>query len=90
MKRWLAILGITVAALGPGTAPAAANGPGDPFSTNCDVLASLALKGDVHALRSLAGLLGLPTSTTLVRLAQPLPVVFISTDNGGCNILVNP
>jgi hypothetical protein len=89
MKRVLAVLATCTAAFAVGTAPAGANGPGDPFSTNCDVIARLAQGHGAGALQALAGLLG--STSEAVKIQTHFPAVtFTSTSDGGCDIQVNP
>jgi hypothetical protein len=82
MKRLLAVLG-TAAALALAAAPANADqGPGDPPSTNCDELKSLATQGVPGA--GVSNLADAPTDTQ----AKLFPVHFVGSD-GGCTIDVS-
>ena len=99
MKRWLAIVGIGVAGLALGAVPALAEGPGDPPSTNCYVIAALVDSGQAHglALSSLAGGASGGASNAATtsnqpppKIAQPVPVTMTPAAGGGCTISVNP
>jgi hypothetical protein len=89
MRRVLAVLATCGAAFAVTTAPAGANGPGDPFSTNCDVIAALAQQNPAAALQALAGLLGGTFDLVKIQTHFP-PVTFTPTSDGGCDIQVNP
>ena len=89
MKRLLGMLATGAGAFAVLTAPAAALGPGDPFSTNCDTIKALAQQNGVAALLALSGLLG--STSEAVRIQTHFPAVtFTSTADGGCDISVHP
>jgi hypothetical protein len=92
MKRLLAVVATGAAALAVGTAPAAPdNGPppaGDPFSTNCDQIASLAGQVPAGALLAIAGLLQAGTPFAQIQTHFP-NVTFTTTADGGCLITVH-
>jgi hypothetical protein len=91
MKRLLVTLGAG-AALALAAAPAYADqGPGDPFSTNCDTISNLADQGVGGAgVTNLAGASGGASgSSTDSQPAKLFPVHFVSTTDGGCTIDVN-
>jgi hypothetical protein len=88
MKRLFATLGIC-AALASVTAPAYAQGPGDPSGTNCDEIASLAAGGvPAGAISSIAGTTTGASSDVKIQTHFP-PVTFTGTSEG-CSINVNP
>jgi hypothetical protein len=98
LKRVLAILAVSAASLAAGVTPAAANGPGDPFSTNCEVIGNLAASHPVAALVALSGQsIGSPDTASATgdakpppKVASPIPVTMRTTADGGCDIQVNP
>jgi len=89
MKRLFATFGIG-AALALVAGPANADqGPGDPSSTNCDEIASLAAGGvPSGAISSIAGTTTDPSSDAIIQTHFP-PVTFAATSEG-CSINVNP
>jgi hypothetical protein len=88
----VAIGAMSVGTLVLSAAPAAADTTVDPFSTNCQKIASLAAQNHAPALQALAGLLvaGTGASASSVKIQTHFPAVTFQTVNGSCTINVHP